>query len=77
MVHGSDAYFFLFLSERNFQIFIMWVSMEEREWLGWFGYITPKNSWLIKWIKITSGDQVLHVQNTDVLKEMMENIVSY
>ncbi len=51
--------------------------MEEREWLGWFGYITPKNSWLIKWIKITSGDQVLHVQNTDVLKEMMENIVSY
>jgi len=67
---------FFFLVKEIFKFYH--VGINGRKGVAWLvGYITPKNSWLIKWIKITSGDQVLHVQNTDVLKEMMENIVSY
>ncbi len=38
--------------------------------MAWLvGYITPKNSWLIKWIKFYKlREQGHHVQNTDVLK---------
>jgi hypothetical protein len=68
---------FLFFLVKEFFKFYH-VGINGRKGVAWLvGYITPKNSWLIKWIKITSGEQVHHVQNTDVQKEMMKNIVSY
>jgi hypothetical protein len=54
MVHSSDVLFFLV--KENFKIYH--VCINGRKGVAWLvGYITPKNSWLVKWIKITSGER--------------------